>query len=80
MNSGISRDDWLRALNDIGHSDQDDQGAVTIKEFGAMFGMPETSASYRLRRLELEGKAVRTWKLQRNGYGRNVRYVAYRLT
>lgn len=81
MNSGINRDEWLKALNDAGlHDGTDDQDAVTAAEFGAMFGLPRLTAERRLRALEQAGKATRTRKVTRSVNGRSIPCVAYRLT
>lgn len=77
--TGITRDDWLKALADVGKSSVDDQGAVTVLEFAVMFNIPRSTASHHLRKLEAAGRAIRTQKRGRNDYGRDVRYIAYRL-
>lgn len=82
MSIAINRDEWLKALSDAGMDEDgpDDQGAVTIHEFAAMFDIHPTVAGARLRRLEARGKARRVRKRVENSYGRRVSYVAYRLT
>lgn len=79
MSVTISRDEWLKALSEIGHSEEDDQEALTIEEFGAMFSMPRETAERRLKQLAAAGKATRTKKVGRSNDGRQVRYIAYRL-
>lgn len=79
MSGGISRDEWLRALADIGESEEDDQGALTTDEFMATIGMDRQRARRQLEKLVVFGKAVRTRKLARTGDGRKVHMIAYRL-
>ncbi len=78
--SGITRDDWLKALAEAGIDDvEDDQQAVTAAEFGAMFGLPAYSGERRLKALAAAGKATRTRKRVKLSNGRIVSCVAYRL-
>lgn len=79
--SGISRDEWLKALTDAGLHETDDQEAVTVPEFAAMFGLDRQTADRRLKRLEAIGKATRVRK-RAPAAGRDGRmcwYVAFRL-
>lgn len=77
----ITRDDWLKALAEVsGHDGTDDQDAVTHDEFADMLGVPVSTAHSQLQRLVASGRAVRTSKRGRTRYGRNIRFVAYRLT
>jgi len=78
---GPTRDDWLRALDDAGvMSTQDDQQAVTVKEFAAMMGFTNMTASRRLQALAAAGKATRTVKVARVANNRRFPCVAYRLS
>lgn len=79
MSSGISRDDWMRALAEAGYQDEHDEQAVTIAEFAAMFGLKRTTAQERLVALVAAGKATSTRKRGINAAGRQVRFRAYRL-
>lgn len=80
MTSGISRDDWLKALEEAGcHDSEDDQQAVTIEEFAEMFQLSRATAERRLRHLDVKGLAMRTRKRAPAMDGRVVQYVAYRL-
>ena len=78
MSTAISRDEWLAALNEAGISDVDDQDALTVDEFGAMFGIDRQTADRRLKKLEAAGKAVKTRK-RCAPHGRLIWYVAYKL-
>lgn len=78
--SGITKDDWLRALNEANESVADDPEAITIGEFAQMFGLRFHVASYRLRNMLLKGRAVRTSKRGYDGAGRYKTLTAYKLT
>lgn len=72
----ITRDEWLKALEEAGvNALSDDQGALTVAEFAAMFGICRTAAVRRLEHLCAAGKATRTQKRVAKTYA-----VAYRLT
>jgi hypothetical protein len=78
--SGISRDDWLSALESAGFTQENDQGAITIPEFMAMMGLASLpAASKRLDTLVAQGKAKRTRKVAVGTDGRQLSRVAYRL-
>lgn len=77
--SGITRDDWLKALNEAGVVTEDDQNAVTVNEFMVMFDLPRQQASRQLIQLEAAGRAVRTRKIGTTPDGKTVRYLAFRL-
>jgi DNA-binding IclR family transcriptional regulator len=77
----ISRDEWLKALTEIGESVEDDQQAITVAEFAEMFTMSKCTAARRLDTLVSEGKAARTRKRQRvASNNRLMSLIAYRLT
>ena len=82
MNSGISRDDWLKALAESSQLDltENDPGALTVTEFAAMFGVTRNTAAKRLSLLETAGRATRTTKVGHGSDGRIFRTIAYRLT
>ena len=74
--SGISRDEWLAAIGES--SSEDDQGAITSREFAVMLGLEITAARKRMAKLVASGKAIRTSKVIRQGQWAT-RSVAYRL-
>lgn len=76
---GISRDLWLKALQDAGLHEDDDPHATTVDEFMAMFGLKRAAAVRKLEELAAKGKARRTHKRQATPHGKTVSYVAYRL-
>jgi DeoR/GlpR family transcriptional regulator of sugar metabolism len=76
----ISRDEWLKALVEIGETVEDDQQAVTVAEFAEMFTMSRCTASRRLELLVTEGKATRTRKrLRVASNNRLMSLIAFRL-
>ena len=81
MSAGISRDEWMKALTEAGlHDQEDDQAAVTVTEFAAMFGIHRLRAARQLEALAKAGKAHKTYKRTRTpDGGRTFRYIAYRL-
>lgn len=79
MSSGISRDEWLKALDDAGLVVVDDQSAVSVSEFGTMFGIERTAALRRLSQLEALGRAVRTKKRIRDATNRQYTVTAWKL-
>ena len=79
MNSGITKDEWLKALAEAGEDDASDDLAITGTEFMAMMGVDRQTARRRLEKLVALGKATRTVKRELLTDGRKVRCVAYRL-
>lgn len=82
MSVSINRDEWLKALSDAGVvPGEDDQGAVTVLEFAAMFTPPlvRMTATRHLEKLVTAGKAVKTRKRSQDPNGRFHSMVAYRL-
>lgn len=77
--SGINRDQWLGALRDAGMPHEDDQQAVTIRDFMTMLGLKREAARRRLDALVDAGKAVRTSKREARSNGSAHAAVAYRL-
>lgn len=81
--SGIARDEWLKALESAGSQfSDDDQCAVTVPEFAAMYTPPlnKTTATRTLQHLVSVGKAKRTRKRSSaTADGRVMMMVAYRL-
>jgi len=78
--TGITRDEWLRALDEAGvRSRADDQDALTQYEYADMMGLPVATARGHLKALVRVGKAIETTKRQQNSYGRLITYKAYRL-
>ena len=82
MSVTINRDEWLKALVDAGVADiVDDQHAVTVSEFAALFDPPLNSMTARrhLTKLVDAGKATKTSKRSRDPNGRLFTMQAYRL-
>lgn len=79
MSGGITRDEWLSALADVGEDGTDDRDAVTTTEFMAMMGVERHIARRKLEKLVAIGKATRTTKRERTADGRWVPCVGYRL-
>ena len=75
----INRDEWMKALEDANLQPDDDQSAITVAEFAAMFDLHHVSADRRLRKLAELGKAVKTRKRCPAVDGRRVFAVAYKL-
>ena len=75
----ISRDDWLKAISDIGYDIVDDQSAVTIREYAEMMKLPLATAAGHLRSLERHGRATKTTKRCAASSGRMLMHVAYKL-
>lgn len=75
----INRDEWLRALTEAQLSPIDDQDAVTVPEFMALFSLTRSTADRRLRTLVEKGKATKTSKFTNGIDGRRVQAVAFRL-
>jgi hypothetical protein len=74
--SGISRDEWLKAL---GEDMPNDPAALTTYEIATLLGLERTAAKDRVRRLLQEGKAMRACKWIVNGAGVRTRVPAYKL-
>ena len=80
VNSGLTRDDWMKAMEDAGvDTGVGDPLAITTNEFAAMFKLSRAQAERRLRKLEEAGRAKRTRKLAPGGDGRLCWSVAFRL-
>ena len=77
MTSGITRDDWLAALQEVEHLSEADTNAVTTIEFMAMTGLKRTTAHARLNQLVEMGKATQTMKQVRDRQGRRVTVPAF---
>ena len=77
--NGITKDDWLNALREADVPHENDQSALTYREYGAMMGVPHFTAARHLDKLEKMGKAVRTRKVGTGSDGRRMSLVAYRL-
>ena len=75
----ITRDEWLKALDDVGLPTEHDEAAITAYEFAAMFGMSTQTAMRRLKLLRDKGRAVETRKLARTNDGRTMSMIAFRL-
>lgn len=80
MSVTITRDDWLRALEESGLPLADDQSALTLYEVMAMLDVNRSTAQHRVDRLVDAGRAVKTWKRCPRADGRMQQMRAYRLT
>lgn len=74
--SGISRDEWLKALGEA--VKPVDPDALTIKELAEMFGSGRQATYQRMRKLITEKKAIQVYKDIDTGAGRR-RVPAYKL-
>lgn len=80
-NATITRDEWLRALNEAtGLDSTDDQSALTQTEYAHLMGVTVSTAHGQLAALVRAGKATRTKKWAISSYGRRLQYIAYKLT
>lgn len=79
MSAQITRDEWLTALHEAGIDAEDDPSALTIMEFGAMFGLRRAASSSRLEKLAESGRAIKTRKRIVRPDGQSLWAVAYRL-
>lgn len=78
--SAISRDEWLRAMEEAGLQDMvDDQSAMTVIEFADMFAIDRNAAARRLRQLHHAGRAVKTQKRCPDSRGRIYFQPAWKL-
>lgn len=77
--SGISRDEWLAALDEAGLRDENDDDAITVNEFARLMGLTRWMATLKLRALVEMGKAAETHKRVTRSDGHRVRAQAYRL-
>ena len=78
--TSISRDEWLKALNEAGVPTDSDDDAITAAEFSVMCGgIPLATARERLSRLVDHGKAIRTSKRIRDARGHMVMCIAFKL-
>lgn len=76
MSTGISRDEWLKALGDaVKVADPD---AFTINELCEMFGIGRQATYLRVKKLVEEKRAVATYKAVQTGSGIK-RISAYKL-
>lgn len=78
MSDGISRDEWLKAVDDV-ESAPSDPDALTSEEIGKMLGLGRSAAKERIRKLIGAQKAIRVSKAVRNSHGLMVRVPAYKL-
>lgn len=75
--SGITRDEWLAALKQA--TPADDPDVFTKNELGVMLGLKRTTMQERLKRLVLDGKAIRTTKRVTTTGGVQTSVAAYKL-
>lgn len=77
----ITRDEWLKALDEAGlKEDERAADAVTIDEFAAMMNIARYTAARQLDTLVAAGKATRLRKRANAKDGRVMRLLAYRLS
>lgn len=77
QSSGISRDEWLKALGEC--VTPPDPDAFTVRELGQMFRLGECAMRRKLDMLVQGGKAIKTSKLIEMAHGGSRRAVAYKL-
>lgn len=78
--TAISRDEWLKALNEAGLPTESDEEALTASEYAELMGgIPRSTANGHLDRLVRAGKAIRTWKRQIRSDGDTIMSPAFRL-
>ena len=76
----ITHADWQKALADLSEHDLDtDPSVLTISELEVVWGMPERSASRKIRRLVTDGLAIPTKKRVRRVNGAIALVGAYKL-
>ena len=76
----ITHADWQKALADLSEHDLDtDPSVLTISELEVVWGMPERSASRKIRRLVTDGLAIPTKKRVRRVNGSIALVGAYKL-
>ena len=75
----ISRDEWLKALEDVGVMQHNYPDAVTITEFCELMSLKWATASRQLEALVTAGRATKVRKLSVSRDGRQMFRVAYML-
>ena len=75
----ITRDEWLKAMDEAGMGVAHDPDAITIDEFAALVQLGRAAASRRLELLVASGRATRTQRRGTASNGRTQYLVAYRL-
>ena len=75
--SGISRDDWLKAVQDVQVPVVDDRGAMTTHEFGAMMGCSINVAQRKIKGLFALGRVRQTTKFITRTDGSRLPVSAY---
>lgn len=79
MSAGISRDEWLAALADVVAPPVDEQDAMTVVEFAALYRLSRAGAEVRLKKLLEQGRVRRTAKTLTLSDGRRRSYTAWAL-
>lgn len=79
LSGGITREEWLKALSEVGQFAEDDQGAILISDVMAMCKIKRHTAERRMRMMVEAGKAIKTHKRAVAGDGRVRHMVAFRL-
>ena len=75
----ISRDDWLKALEEVQSAPLPASDAISVTEFAVMTRVTNQTAARHLRTLVMNGKATRCRKPFRRGDGVIITVPAYRL-
>lgn len=77
---GITRDEWLAALNEAAQPlPPEETDTMSAVELAKMFGVSRHTMNFRLERLMEMGKAERTTKRIRRTNGSVITVTAYRL-
>lgn len=77
--TSITREDWLSALADAMAPQDDDQAALTVREFADLYHLGRSAADRRLKVLLKQGRVTLTKKRVACTDGRIYPTVAYRL-
>lgn len=77
MSAAIKRDEWLKALGEA--ATPVDQDAMTVGELADKYNIGRFTAEKMIKRMEREGRAIRTRKVVTYASGQQRRQVAYRL-
>ncbi len=75
----ITRDDWLKAVEEAEAPHTQDSECLTLRDLCEVFGVAEPNARRRIRLLVEQGRAVQTTKLIRSVTGAWRPVPAYRL-
>lgn len=79
MSAEISREQWLKALDEAEPQIDNDPSVLTRADLCELLGLAKTAVGERIARMVKAGKAIRTTKVIADGAGRRIRVSAYRL-